>query len=111
VKTLTLSALSLLIVSLFWISTVDRRNATKIIAAIEEYKGAHGKLPDQNDPEVMEELGFKLMAVDWFPDFQVGENGNYRMTILKGFDGPYWIYDSSTKSWWEGFDFIFPENK
>jgi hypothetical protein len=108
VKALILSILSVVLVSLFLLRTADRRNASKIIASVEEYRATYGQLPDPDDQKIMEELGFE-MRMEWFPDYQMGENGNFRITILQGFDGPYWIYDSSTKSWREGFDYKIPE--
>lgn len=103
-----LSGLSVVLVSLFLLRTADRRNANKIIAAVDEYRATYGQLPDPDDQKIMKELGFE-MRMEWFPDYQMGENGNFRITILQGFDGPYWIYDSSMKSWREGFDYKIPE--
>ena len=79
-------------------STAERRNADRIIAAIEKYRETHGKLPDPHDHEEMKRLGFELRA-GWHPDFQVDQKGLYRITILEGFDGPYWIYDSFSQMW------------
>ena len=82
--------------------TAERRNADRIIAAIEDYRGTHGQLPDSLNDEVMKRLGFEL-RVGWHPDYQVGKKGLYRITILEGFDGPYWTYDSSSQVWRKGF--------
>ena len=83
-------------------STAERRNADRIIAAIEKYRETHGKLPDPHDHEEMKRLGFELRA-GWHPDFQVDQKGLYRITILEGFDGPYWIYDSFSQMWRRDF--------
>ncbi|HRQ88971.1 MAG TPA: hypothetical protein PLA50_09250 [Bacteroidia bacterium] len=87
---------------LYWHSTGERQNADRIIAAIEEYRRLHERLPDPNDHEVMKSLGFDLRA-GWHPDYQVGERSVYRITILERFDGPYWSYDSSSQTWRKGF--------
>ncbi len=86
----------------YWSSTAERRNADQIIAAVENYRETHGRLPDPRDHKVMKDLGFKLRA-GWHPDYEVGENGRYRITILEGFDGPYWIYDSFSDVWHRDF--------
>lgn len=83
-------------------STAERRNADRIIAAIEDYRRTHGRLPESGDHELMKNLGFDL-RVGWHPDYQVGEKGLYRITILEGFDGPYWTYDSFTQMWRKDF--------
>jgi hypothetical protein len=100
---------SLLILAVFvaggWIyrnATAERRSADRIIAAIEDYREAHGRLPDSRDHEVMKSLGFEL-RVGWHPDYQVSEKGLYRITVLEGFDGPCWTYDSFTKRWRRDF--------
>lgn len=82
----------------YWVTTAERRNADRIIEAIEDYRETHGHLPDARDHEVMKRLGFEL-RVGWRPDYQVGEKGLYRITILEGFDGPYWSYDSFSQVW------------
>jgi len=87
---------------IYWNSTAERRSADQIIAAIEDYREAHGRLPDSRDHEVMKNLGFELRA-GWHPDYQVVEKGSYRVTILEGFDGPYWTYDSFSKRWRRDF--------
>ena len=87
---------------IYWASMAERRNADRIIAAIETYRETDGQLPDSRDHEVMKQLGFEL-RVGWHPDYQVGEKGLYRITILEGFDGPYWTYDSFSQMWRKDF--------
>jgi hypothetical protein len=87
---------------IYWESTAERRNANRIISAIEAYRESHGRLPDSSDQETMKHLGFEL-RVGWHPDYQVGEKGLYRLTILDGFDGPYWVYESFSQRWRKDF--------
>jgi hypothetical protein len=104
-KRLILVLLTLIVVAGGWFyveSTAERRNADRIIEAIEGYRKAHGRLPDSRDHEAMRNLGFEL-RVGWHPDYQVGEKGLYRITILEGFDGPYWTYDSFSQMWRKDF--------
>ena len=90
---------------LFWHFTGERRNANRIIDAIEEYRNLHGRLPRADDHEVMTDLGFELRAEwypDWYPDYEVRENGMYRITIFE-FGENDWIYDSSYRKRMEGY--------
>lgn len=86
----------------YHVSTAERRNADRIIEAIEQYRKVHGRLPHPDDHALMARLGFEL-RVGWHPDYEVGEKGFYRITILEGFDGPYWTYDSYSRMWRKDF--------
>lgn len=83
----------------FWMEKADRRNANQIIARIEDYRRHEGRLPDPEDRHLMQTLGFELGAVGWHPDYQLLDAASYRITLLKGFDGPYWIYEAKSTSW------------
>ena len=87
----------------FWMKNADRRNADQIIAKIEDYRRQEGRLPDPDDHSLMKSLGFELGGVGWHPDYQPLEPASYRITLLKGFDGPYWIYESQSASWRFGY--------
>lgn len=80
----------------------DQWHGERVVEAVEAYRVEHGALPDVEDQEVMLGLGFELTE-GWYPDFQVLEGGEYRLVFLKGFDGPYLIYDSRKRVWFEGF--------
>ena len=94
---------------LYWVTTSDRRNANRIVDAIEEYREAHRRLPDPNDHDVMKSLGFEL-RIGWYPNYEADEQGFYEITLLGGFDGPYWIYHSRTENWTEGYPTITPSS-
>ena len=84
---------------LYWMaSTTERRNADRIIEAIEQYRKTHHRLPNPGDHALMSSLGFELRE-GWHPDYEVGQKGRYRITIVEGFDGPYWTYDSNSRMW------------
>ena len=87
--------------TIFWLSNAERWKANRIIAAIEHYQGLHGALPDARDHDLMKKLGFDLRA-GWHPSYQVRADGEYRIVITTGFDGPYWTYDSSSRRWDKG---------
>lgn len=79
-----------------------KRHANRIIAAIADYRESHWRLPDPDSHEVMEELGFEWRE-GWHPAYQQTLEGGYRITILRGFDGPYWYYESIAGEWVYGF--------
>ncbi len=83
---------------MFWLSHAERWRANRIIAAIERHRSINGALPDEEDHELMKKLGFELRA-GWHPSYQLRADGQYRIVILEGFDGPYWTYDSTSKRW------------
>ena len=77
-------------------------SANRIISRIEEYRHREGRLPDPADDPLMKSLGFEL-RIGWDPDYQPLDAANYRITILEGFDGPYWIYESESGQWRRSF--------
>ena len=80
-------------------------NAERIISNIEKYRQREGRLPDPANHSLMQELGFEL-GVGWLPDYEPLDAANYRITILVGFDGPYWFYESTSKRWVHGYPSI-----
>ena len=80
----------------------DRVSTQPIISAIEEYRHRQGHLPDPADTALLQSLGFEL-RVGLHPDYQRISSTDYVVTVLKGFDGPYWLYESSTQKWRHGY--------
>src|SRR4051794_32260214 len=88
----------------FWLISIggpERLRANRIISRIEDYRHRAGNLPDPADDSLMKALGFEL-SVDWDPDYQRLDATNYRITIFRGFDGPYWFYESKSNRWIHG---------
>lgn len=84
---------------LYRTSTAPRRKATHFIIAIEEYRTKHGRLPHPDEHAILNKLGFKEQATPHF-QYDIGEKQlSYRITIVEGFDGPYWTYNSLTQNW------------
>jgi hypothetical protein len=79
-----------------------RWSANRIVNRIENYRQIHGRLPDQDDLGLLQSLGFEIGPVGTFPDYRNYAGSDYMITILVGFDGPYWYYDSRTKTWHHG---------
>lgn len=76
--------------------------ADRITSRIEEYRGREGRLPDPENHSLMHTLGFEL-RIGWHPDYEPIDATNYRITILEGMDGPYWIYESRSQEWYHGY--------
>ncbi|HYF36985.1 MAG TPA: hypothetical protein VD994_16930 [Prosthecobacter sp.] len=87
-------------VGCYWFSGWERRQVDELIARVEEYARVHGRLPDPNDETLMGSLGFELRT-GWHPDYKPGEGGAFVITLWEGFDGPYWTWDSSSRTWSE----------
>jgi len=79
----------------------DRLKANRIISRIEDYRHRAGHLPNRADDALMQALGFEL-RVEWDPDYEPLDDTSYRITIFRGFDGPYWFYESKSNRWTHG---------
>jgi hypothetical protein len=83
---------------LFLSQKSEKALAVKVIQAILAYQAASGSLPDPADAALMESLGFELRA-GWHPDYLPDKDGTFQISLLKGFDGPYWTWDSRIREW------------
>jgi hypothetical protein len=81
----------------------------RIISRIEEYRQREGHLPDSKDDSVMGKLGFEL-RVDWHPYYEQLDATNFRIIFFEGFDGPYWFFESKTKTWIYGMPPVLQDN-
>ncbi|GEP44645.1 hypothetical protein [Brevifollis gellanilyticus] len=88
--------------ALFWMGGADRRNADQIVSKIEGYRLHEGHLPNPEDQQLMKALGFKP-AAGWIPDYEPLDSSSYRITLLGGLDGPFWIYESKPRAWRYGY--------
>ena len=78
-----------------------------LIKNIEKYKLDHNKLPTEDDWKTLEELGFNTQSLGTKPNYIVDLKGNYEITFLEGFDGPYLLWNSIDKKWKIDFPRIF----
>lgn len=99
---ITLLAVAAVVIWLVPMGDTERRSADRIISKIEEYRGREGHLPDPADTALLQSLGFEL-STGLLPDYQPLDSTDYVITILKGFDGPYWFYESKNQTWRRGF--------
>jgi len=81
-----------------------------LIKNIEKYKLDHNKLPIENDWETLEKLGFNIQSLGAKPDYTVDLKGNYEITFVEGFDGPYLIWNSIDKKWKMDFPKVFSDS-
>lgn len=70
-----------------------------LIKNIEQYKLYHKKLPVENDWKTLTKLGFQINEVGTKPNYAIDSKGNYEITFLEGFDGPYLLWNSIDKKW------------
>lgn len=76
----------------------DIKFGTELIEKIEDYKIINGKLPEVNDWQTLEKLGFKKDE-SANPTYISDQNGNYELVYIDGFDGPYLLWNSQEKKW------------
>lgn len=79
----------------------------KIIKNIEAYQSIHNELPKENDWKTLENLGFQMNEAGTKTNYTLDYNGNYEITFLDGFDGPYLIWNSIDKKWKIDFPKVF----
>jgi hypothetical protein len=102
-------AMTVVGLSLWYMGYPERMRGNRIISRIEEYRQREGHLPDTQERSVMEKLGFEL-RIDWHPYYEQLDATNYRIIFLEGFDGPYWFYESKTKTWIYGMPPVLQDN-
>ena len=84
----------------------DIKFGNELIEKIENYKKSNGKLPETNDWQTLEKLGFKKDE-SANPTYTSEPNGNYELVYIDGFDGPYLLWNSQEKKWTVDFPKIF----
>jgi hypothetical protein len=76
----------------------DIKFGNELIQKIEDYKKINQKLPENNDWQTLEKLGFKKDEAA-NPVYASDENGNYEFVYFEGFDGPYLMWNSQERKW------------
>jgi len=80
----------------------EQTKRKRLIENIETLKKQQGRLPDLNNTEEMLALGFEL-RVGWYPEFKPLNATDYELWLYTGFDGPYEMYSSQSRTWQESF--------
>src|SRR5262245_50649763 len=70
----------------------DIRAGNAIIANIEQFRREHGRLPDRDNTDEVNALGFTF-PIDYFPDYRAFGD-EYQIDYMEGFEGPYIVYSS-----------------
>ena len=71
----------------------------KLIKNIEQYRTENNKLPNSNDWKLLDNLGFEKTELGTNPTYEKIDLKTYRITFVKGFDGPYLTFENNKKEW------------
>lgn len=105
---ITIASIILLIIisfTIYWNLPVeitrksDIEFGNKIIQNIEAYQKTSGKLPENGDWKTLKKLGFTLKDSVSYLDYTTDHKGNFELTYLEGFDGPYLLWNSTERKW------------
>jgi len=78
----------------------DINKGNYLIEKIENFRIKNNKLPDENDWEVLKELGFKKKDLETAnPEYLKINDSIYELIFIEGFDGPYLLWNSDDKIW------------
>ena len=99
---LLISLVSLLMISVtvYWNLPIeitrksDIEKGNKIIQNIKSYENRFGKLPENSDYKTLENLGLPHEDSRVYLDYKTDKKGNFELTYLEGFDGPYLLWNS-----------------
>lgn len=94
----------ILSVKIYWnlpieiIRKSDIKFGNELIQKIENYKKTNQKLPENNDWQTLEELGFKKDEAA-NPIYTSDEHGNFELVYFEGFEGSYLMWNSQERKW------------
>jgi hypothetical protein len=71
----------------------------ELIKNIEQYKSENDRLPNTDDWKLLDNLGFEKTDLGTNPTYEKIDLKTYRITFIKGFDGPYLTYENNNKKW------------
>lgn len=110
VSTLILAVIS---ITIYWNLPIeitrksDIKEGNQIIQNIETYQKISRKLPENDDWKTLKKLGFNLEDSVSYLDYKTDNKGNYELTYLEGFDGPYLTWNSKERKWTIDYPKIF----
>ncbi len=77
---------------------IERGN--ELAMKILRYKSRFEKLPEDNNWELLQKIGFTLEELDkGSPRYNKIDNTHFQIILVKGFDSPYLTWDSKDKKW------------
>jgi len=101
----SLVALMIISVTIYWNLPIeitrksDIEKGNKIIQNIKSYENRFGKLPENSDYKTLENLGLPHEDSRVYLDYKTDNKGNFELTYLEGFDGPYLLWNSQEGKW------------
>jgi hypothetical protein len=75
----------------------------KVIENIDDYRKTNRKLPQWNDWEALKRLGIQFDNDVSIPEYKNLNDSIYELYFIKGFDGPYLMWNSIERKWKMGF--------
>jgi hypothetical protein len=113
-RILKLSSVSLgvaLIAGLLWLSLpvsviryADTRRGEELSFRLEEYQRKHKSLPLDSDWHTLRQIGFTNAEIERaYPEYVKLDSTTYQLVFVKGFDGPYLMWNSSGRKWKNSF--------
>lgn len=102
---ITILILIVLSITVYWNLPIevtrksDIKLGNELIEKIEIYKKSNGKLPETNDWQTLEKLGFRMEDLGTRPSYVKDSTHNYELSYPEGFDGPYLLWNSQEKKW------------
>ncbi|ULJ65514.1 hypothetical protein [Wielerella bovis] len=88
-----------LFMPLQWRRHKDIEHGDKLIAKVEQYRAQHFRLPENNETQVLEQLGFKKNKLGWQPAYQKQDADSYRIIYADGYAAPFLYWQSDEKKW------------
>jgi hypothetical protein len=113
-RILKLSSVSLgvaLIAGLLWLSLpvsfrryTDTRRGGALSFRLEKYQRKHKSLPSDSDWHTLRQIGFTNAEIERaYPEYVKLDSTTYQLVFVKGFDGPYLMWNSSERKWKNSF--------
>lgn len=90
---------------IYFISKDTRtKRGNEIIRNIELYKSETGQLPKNHDWQTLRTLGFNPKEMEKaYPEYSKINDTTFELVFVKGFDPPYFMWNSNERIWKEGF--------
>lgn len=102
---ISLVALLMISVTVYWNLPIeitrksDIEKGNKIIQNIKGYEKKFDRLPENSDYKALENLGLHHEDSRVYLDYKTDNKGNFELTYLDGFDGPYLLWNSQEGKW------------
>lgn len=99
VALIVVAALSMLILPLEVTRKAEIDFGNELVDRIEQFRQRHNSLPETGDWKLLRALGFRMTDLGTDPSYDRISDNQYELIYLRGFDGPYLLYNSATRQW------------